>query len=129
MPGRRTNNPSNAYYGRVSEPPTNGTRPSPRSPEEPAPVARPKRLNLRRLILRFPVSSALTLATLVFFALEYALGGTTDIPAQMRLGAARGDLVFQEDIQEGFENIPETLTRLFTGKNIGKQLLKLADPD
>lgn len=39
-----------------------------------------------------------------------------------------GDLVFQEDIQEGFENIPETLTRLFTGKNIGKQLLKIADP-
>ena len=39
-----------------------------------------------------------------------------------------GDLVFQEDMQEGFENIPETLTRLFTGKNIGKQLLKIADP-
>ena len=39
-----------------------------------------------------------------------------------------GELVFQEDIQEGFENIPETLTRLFTGKNIGKQLLKIADP-
>jgi NADPH-dependent curcumin reductase CurA len=39
-----------------------------------------------------------------------------------------GELVYQEDIQEGFENIPETLTRLFTGKNIGKQLLKIADP-
>ncbi len=39
-----------------------------------------------------------------------------------------GELVFQEDIQEGFENIPETLTRLFTGKNLGKQLLKIADP-
>jgi NADPH-dependent curcumin reductase CurA len=39
-----------------------------------------------------------------------------------------GELVFQEDVQEGFENIPETLTRLFTGKNIGKQLLKIADP-
>ena len=40
-----------------------------------------------------------------------------------------GDLVHQEDIQEGFENIPDTLNRLFTGKNIGKQLLKIADPD
>ena len=39
-----------------------------------------------------------------------------------------GELVFQEDIQEGFENIPATLNRLFTGKNIGKQLLKIADP-
>ena len=36
-----------------------------------------------------------------------------------------GDLVFQEDIQEGFKNIPATLTRLFTGKNVGKQLLKI----
>ena len=39
-----------------------------------------------------------------------------------------GELVSREDIQEGFENIPDTLTRLFTGKNIGKQLLKIADP-
>ena len=36
-----------------------------------------------------------------------------------------GELVYQEDIQEGFENIPATLTRLFTGANVGKQLLKL----
>ncbi len=40
-----------------------------------------------------------------------------------------GEIVHQEDIQEGFENIPDTLNRLFTGKNIGKQLLKIADPD
>ncbi len=31
------------------------------------------------------------------------------------------------DVQEGFENIPQTLTRLFTGQNRGKQLLKIAD--
>jgi hypothetical protein len=36
-----------------------------------------------------------------------------------------GELVYQEDIQEGFKNIPDTLARLFTGKNVGKQLLKL----
>jgi NADPH-dependent curcumin reductase CurA len=36
-----------------------------------------------------------------------------------------GELVYQEDIQEGFKNIPDTLTRLFSGKNIGKQLLEL----
>ena len=39
-----------------------------------------------------------------------------------------GELKFQVDLQEGFENIPATLNRLFTGKNLGKQLLKIADP-
>ena len=39
-----------------------------------------------------------------------------------------GDLAWREDVQEGFENIPATLQRLFDGRNQGKQLLKLADP-
>lgn len=34
-------------------------------------------------------------------------------------------LRFQEDIQEGLENAPKTLARLFSGQNFGKQLLKL----
>jgi NADPH-dependent curcumin reductase CurA len=38
---------------------------------------------------------------------------------------AEGRLTYREDIQEGFENAPETLKRLFTGANRGKQLLKL----
>lgn len=41
---------------------------------------------------------------------------------------AAGELKFQVDIQEGFDNIPDTLNRLFAGKNLGKQLLKIADP-
>ena len=36
-----------------------------------------------------------------------------------------GRLKYQEDIQSGFENAPDTLQRLFTGKNRGKQMLKL----
>ena len=40
-----------------------------------------------------------------------------------------GKLQWREDIQEGFESIPSTFLRLFEGKNQGKQLLKLADPD
>ena len=36
-----------------------------------------------------------------------------------------GQLVYKEDIQEGFDNIPATLMRLFSGQNFGKQLLKL----
>ena len=35
---------------------------------------------------------------------------------------------FEVDVQNGFENIPATLKRLFTGENMGKQLLKIADP-
>lgn len=41
---------------------------------------------------------------------------------------AEGSFHWREDIQEGFENIPATLARLFSGENQGKQLLKLADP-
>lgn len=40
-----------------------------------------------------------------------------------------GEIAWREDIQEGFDNIPTTLQRLFSGSNVGKQLLKLADPD
>ena len=38
---------------------------------------------------------------------------------------ADGRLKYQEDIQHGFENAPDTLQRLFVGKNRGKQMLKL----
>jgi NADPH-dependent curcumin reductase CurA len=39
-----------------------------------------------------------------------------------------GKLIAAIDMQEGFDNIPQTLIRLFEGKNMGKQLLKLSDP-
>jgi NADPH-dependent curcumin reductase CurA len=41
---------------------------------------------------------------------------------------ASGKLRSAEDVQHGFDSIPATLSRLFEGKNFGKQLLKLADP-
>ena len=40
-----------------------------------------------------------------------------------------GKIIYLEDIQEGIENAPDTLVRLFTGQNFGKQLLKISDPD
>jgi len=40
-----------------------------------------------------------------------------------------GRLTYREDIQQGFDNIPDTFLRLFRGANRGKQLLKLADPE
>ena len=36
-----------------------------------------------------------------------------------------GQLIYQVDLQEGFENIPATLQRLYYGQNLGKQLLKI----
>lgn len=36
-----------------------------------------------------------------------------------------GQLAHAEDIQVGFENAPKTFLRLFEGKNLGKQLLKV----
>ncbi len=38
-----------------------------------------------------------------------------------------GKIVSREDVQEGIENAPTTFLRLFQGKNIGKQLLKVGD--
>ena len=39
-----------------------------------------------------------------------------------------GKIKYREDIQRGFENIPKTFLRLFSGDNQGKQLLQIADP-
>ncbi len=39
---------------------------------------------------------------------------------------AQGKLQWRVDVQRGFENVPATLQRLFSGANTGKQLLKLA---
>lgn len=36
-----------------------------------------------------------------------------------------GELAYEVDVQKGFENIPKTLQRLYTGENFGKQLLRL----
>jgi len=39
-----------------------------------------------------------------------------------------GKLKQKEDVATGLENAPQTLVRLFTGENFGKQLLKIGDP-
>jgi len=39
--------------------------------------------------------------------------------------AASGQLAWQVDEQEGFENAPQTLMRLFEGANRGKQVLRV----
>ena len=44
---------------------------------------------------------------------------------RMREWIRSGDIRFKEDVQEGFDNIPSTLMRLFSGRNFGKQILKM----
>lgn len=39
-----------------------------------------------------------------------------------------GKIKHVEDVLEGLENAPKALLRLFEGKNLGKQLVKIADP-
>jgi NADPH-dependent curcumin reductase CurA len=61
-----------------------------------------------------------------FIVLDWA----SEFPwARKRIGEwiRSGQLRFQEDVQQGLENAPRTLMRLFTGENFGKQLLKVAD--
>jgi len=45
--------------------------------------------------------------------------------AKIQTWLESGDFKYFEDIQEGLENAPDAFMRLFSGKNIGKQLLKL----
>ena len=40
---------------------------------------------------------------------------------------AQGKLKYVENVVEGFENTPQAFLGLFTGENLGKQLVKVAD--
>lgn len=62
-----------------------------------------------------------------FIILDYMHRFAEGVRALSKL-IAEGKLTTAEDIQHGFENCPATLRRLFEGKNLGKQLLKMADP-
>jgi NADPH-dependent curcumin reductase CurA len=53
-----------------------------------------------------------------------ALEAVTTLSGWMR----EGKLKDRVDVQEGLENAPATLARLFKGENRGKQLLRIADP-
>ncbi len=59
-----------------------------------------------------------------FIVLDYAKRFGEGVQALAAL-IAQGKLKTAEDIAEGFENCPATLRRLFEGKNLGKQLLKV----
>lgn len=48
--------------------------------------------------------------------------------AQLSQWVAEGKLKYAESIVEGFENAPRAFIGLFAGENLGKQLVKVADP-
>ena len=56
----------------------------------------------------------------------------TDYAAEFAVAKSRlaqwiknGDLIYKEDVQSGFDQIPATLKRVFDGENFGKQLLRI----
>jgi NADPH-dependent curcumin reductase CurA len=61
---------------------------------------------------------------LVFHFLKHFPEAIADLTKWYREGRLKN----QVDLQHGLEHAPRTIIRLFTGANIGKQLLKLADP-
>ncbi len=61
-----------------------------------------------------------------FVVLDYA-ARYAEAREKLAAWCAEGRIRWKVDVQEGFENAPKTLKRLYTGKNFGKQLLKIAD--
>ncbi len=45
--------------------------------------------------------------------------------ADLAAWVADGSIAWEVDVQRGFENVPKTLLRLYSGANFGKQLLEL----
>ncbi len=62
--------------------------------------------------------------TLGDFATDFERG-FTDLSTWL----LQGKLEYEETIVEGFENTPEAFLGLFKGTNLGKQLVKVADPE
>ena len=62
-----------------------------------------------------------------FIVIDY-LARFGEAVAQLAKWVAEGKIAHAEDIQHGLANAPQTFLRLFQGKNLGKQLLKVADP-
>ena len=79
--------------------------------------ARPGPRNLFQLIVRR--------ASIQGLLLWDFLDRLPEATADLRRWVEAGEIAFRVDMQDGFENIPVTFLRLFTGANEGKQLLRL----
>ncbi len=63
-----------------------------------------------------------------FIVIDY-LSRTAEAAADMAKWAASGELIAEVDVQEGMENVPGCLNRLFEGRNLGKQLCRVGEPE
>jgi len=63
-----------------------------------------------------------------FIVIDY-LSRSAEAVADLAKWAADGELIAEVDVQEGIENAPACLVRLFEGRNLGKQLCRLAEPE
>ncbi len=59
-----------------------------------------------------------------FVILDY-LARAGEAVAELVKWVGEGQIAWKSDIQSGFENAPNTLLRLYTGSNFGKQLLEI----
>lgn len=82
--------------------------------------SRPGPRNLMNLVIRRARMEG-------FIVIDY-FGRRAEAVQQLAAWVQAGEIVHEEDVQEGFEHIPATLVRLFTGQNLGKQLLRLGEP-
>jgi len=61
-----------------------------------------------------------------FLIFDYA-DRFTEAIGELAAWASEGEIKAEVDVVEGLENAPDALRRLFTGENLGKQLVKIAD--
>lgn len=80
-------------------------------------AARPGPRNLFQLIVR-----RASIQGLLLWDFLHRLPEATE---ELQRWVAAGEIAYRVDLQQGFENIPRTFLRLFTGANEGKQLLRL----
>lgn len=53
----------------------------------------------------------------------------TEAYQALKEAISAGELEFNETVHEGFQTIPEAFLGLFSGENLGKQLVKVAEPE
>jgi NADPH-dependent curcumin reductase CurA len=61
-----------------------------------------------------------------FLIFDY-LDRASEAIGELAAWAGEGKIKTQVDVMEGLENAPDALRRVFTGHNLGKQLVKIAD--
>ena len=61
-----------------------------------------------------------------FIILDY-LSRAPEAVSDLLQWIKQDELRYEIDLQQGFDKIPDTLQRLFSGENLGKQLLKITE--